>query len=191
MPVLIIDACAALHLKQLSHATHDAVGLLDVLGTLGVTFGSTKKVQQEHLDMSLSAQVDLWIQNRLYKPMSVRIQERKTALNTVGKLNPMPGRKDVDLAVLAEREGAVLLTHDGPAAVFASRLGVLTVDVVDLAALVVAQGAADWPEVNHRLGLLDTYAWKPDDWAGSVETTAASRVRWPRLLERLQRWLAQ
>lgn len=189
MPLLILDACSALHMKQLSDATHDAVGLLDLLLAHGVVFASTKKVQQEHVEMSLSMKVDAWTRAGHYSAPPVRLQERKTELNRAGKVRPMPGKKDVDLVVLAKRERAVLLTHDAPAAGFASRLRVITVDVIDVAALAVDLGILGWPDANHRLERLDSFAWKPDDWAGSAEATAATRERWPKLLDHLKTWL--
>ncbi len=189
MPLLLLDACSALHLKQLSDATHDAVGVLDLLLTRGVVLASTKKVQQELMEMSLSMKVDAWTRAGRYRALSVRLQERRTVLNRAGRFRPMPGRKDVDLVVLALREGAVLLTHDGPAAGFASRLRVITVDVIDLAALGVDVGILDWPEANRRLERLGSFAWKPDDWAGSPEDTAAARPRLPKLLGHLKTWM--
>lgn len=189
MALLVIDACAALHLKQLSASASGGLELLDRLSALGVTFANTSRVHGEHLSMSLSSVVSRLMTEARYRIEAVRVQERREVRKHVDRLRRKPGNNDLDLVVLARREGAVLFTHDGPAADLGDAVRVLTVDVVDLGALLVARGAAGWGEVEAWLGGLDGFAWKPDDWAGGVEATWRSRRGGARLRDRLEEWL--
>jgi hypothetical protein len=52
---LVIDACAALHLKQL-----DLLWVVDEFLNLGASLVSTSKIEQEMTSMSLSQAVGSW-----------------------------------------------------------------------------------------------------------------------------------
>ncbi len=189
VPLLALDACAALHLKQVSDASRDAIGMLDQLVSLGVAFVTTRKVEGEHREMSLSAWLDRWSLDGCYGSERVSLTERKAIRNRVGRLRPMPGNKDLDLVIVARRVGGVLFTHDGPAARLANKVRVLTVDAIDVAALLVDRGRIGWDEADHLLAGLDGFAWRPDDWAGAASATCEARTRWPKLLGHLHGWL--
>ncbi len=182
-PHLVLDTCAALHLKQLR-----ALDLLEFLVDGGTRLAMTTAVEVECTACSLLAVLQAWRDRKVFRSHGVRLKERRELLNLVGKVRPMPGRNDVDLVALARRLDAPLLTHDSGVASLASKARLLTLDVVDLAAWLVHRACLDWDRANQLLAGLDGFAWQPEDWLRSARATWAGRSRGGRLLARLERW---
>ncbi len=181
--LLALDACATLHLKQL-----DALSLLDDVASCDVEFVSTKSVEAEMVGMSLSVSIDQWRSHRRWTVERATTTERRAFQNTIRRLRPKPGKKDIDLVIVAERLGAVLFTHDGPAAAAARIAEVDTVDVIDLCAFVEHRALHPWTFLEELLGQLHGFAWRPDDLMSSIRATAENRQGWEGLRERLDAW---
>lgn len=188
MPLLALDANAALHAKQLATAGFDPLTLLDALVQSGTGLLLTSAVEGEQLAMSLSAKHARWRAMGAVRTENASSRERREVKNQLGREMKCPGDNDVALIALAARERAALLCHDDAAVVLARRCDVLTVDLLDLADYAVAVGTTTWAEVERGFSGLATFAWRPSDWAGTVEGTLCTRIHRERMLARLEAW---
>jgi hypothetical protein len=179
VPVLVLDACGTLHLKQLG-----ALALLDEYRARDVALAAPSAVYGELVTMSLSD----WVLRAEVERCQVSLREQKEVTNRCERRH-MPGRNDRDAIALARRRGAVLFTHDETCAAGAHRCSVQVVDVCDLADFQVSEGWSQWDDVDALLGNLAGFAYQPADWAGTVEATVGARPGRARLRERLQEWL--
>ncbi len=186
MPLLALDANAALHAKQLAGAGFDPLTLVDTLVRSGTRLLLTSAVEGEQVAMSLSGAHARWREMGAVRTENTTSRERREVKNQLGRDMKIPGDNDVALIALAAREGAVLLSHDDAAVVLARRCDVLAVDFLDLADHCVAVGDTAWAEVEQGFSKLATYAWRPSDWAGTVEGTVQLRVHRARTLARLE-----
>lgn len=188
MRPLVLDACAALHAKQLANPGTDPITVIDRLVRGGAGCMTTEGVQIEQVAMTLAHQLASWREAAAFSSARVSVNERRSIRNELTKSMKIPGDRDIGLVALAKREHGVLLTHDDAAARLGVRCGVVTVDILDLADLVVDRSLAAWPDVESGFAKLATFAWQPLDWAGGVEATVAGRPYRERLQRRLVDW---
>jgi predicted nucleic acid-binding protein len=189
-PLLVLDSCGALHLKQLTKPAHPALELLDALmAKLGVSFVCTPAVYGEQVKITLREKLADWERAEQHQRLPVRaadVHKLKTELR-----KDLPGDNDLGLLALARTHDAALYTHDRKAATASQRLKIPTLDVIDLAGLLVERADEGWPQQERRLGNLHHADWRTSilDWRGSVEATLRSRARWPALLAQIDdRW---
>ena len=176
---IVIDANAGVHAKQVSKGAAGVppIAALDLLCGAGVRLALTKKVQGEQIAASVSAHLERWEKQGWIRSEVVERTESKAIENRVGNLRPKPNAPDIALIALALRLGMPLYTHDGPAALWARACWLVVVDVIDVAAYVMHRGLASWPEIEvghaglgNRQGIP-----RPEDWAGTVQSTHLAR----------------
>lgn len=185
MAVLVVDACALVHLKQAHAPALDGLLLVDVLCGQGVSLRSTAAVHGENVAQTLRD----WLASHevagRYDRLGVSVQERREVRNALRRGDKEPGDHDKALIALARRLGAPLFTHDGPASNLANRCEVVVVDAIDLAAFSVRRGWMADGEAERLVAPLGAAAWRPPSWQGSVAATVAARDKWERLAGRL------
>jgi predicted nucleic acid-binding protein len=190
LAILVVDACALVHLKQAHHPRSDGLDLVSSLCAVGLRLVSTNRVHQENEQQTLRG----WLAERAtagaYSLESVSVTERRSVQNHLPKKAKEPGHNDKALIALAKRLDAPLLTHDGPAAVLADACNVIVVDAIDLAAFASRNGVISMVEAERMVAPLGEHAWRPPSWAGSVEETVGARPNWDRLEQRLLTWWA-
>ncbi len=186
----MLDACATLHAKQLRSASGvDPIEVLNRLATaMRVRFATTTGVENEQVAMSLSSSIGAWKAVQAFGVEPVSVNERRAVRNRLTKGMKTPGDRDIGLVALAARKNAVLLTHDDAAGVLARKCQVISVDLLDLADIIVSRQVAAWPDVEQGHQKLATFAWKPDDWVGTVEATVMSRPSRQKLHNLLAAW---
>lgn len=179
MLVLALDACAALHAKGLPSAPPDGLsglGLLDRLLDLGATFVLTKGVYSEQVTMTLQQTLQQWDERSKLRVVAVQSRSVRALENEVPKKLARPGRKDIALVCAARDQDALMLTHDSGAAAFARAIGIVTLDIIDIALFlehlgeVSRAGVEGMFEPMNRAG-----AFRPGDWAGSTLATQLAR----------------
>lgn len=190
MLVFALDACAPTHIKALPSAAPDALSgldLLDKLLALGARFISTKGVYGEHVTMSLQGTLEQWTQQGKLSLVGVPSRRVKEVKNQVSKRLALPGRKDIALVCAALDANAVLLTHDSGCGDFGRALGLVTIDLVDVAMFLLHRGEVSRAGVEGVLAPLNSARapFRPNDWAGSATATQLARVHAAPLFARL------
>lgn len=188
MPILVVDACALVHLKQAHYPHTDGLDLVTLMCRSGLRLVSTRKVHQENEQQTLREWLEEKLAADLYSFESVSIGERRAIRNNLLNKMKEPGDNDKALIALAKRLEVPLFTHDGPAGALAARSGVIVVDAIDLAAFASRLGLMSQAQAEHMVGPLGRHAWSPPSWAGTIQATIAGRPRWDRLENRLQAW---
>ena len=186
---LAVDACSLLHAKQLD--LDGKLGLLlieNLCTTSSLRLHTTTGVQGEQVAMSLSSTIEAWKQKDLWATHRMPAIRVKATLNKLGKLRPLPGRRDLGLVTLAADLEAALLTHDDPASGAARKLGLVVVDLLDLGDL-LSRRDPDF-DIDTVFAAWNTAAWRPDDWKGSALATLAARPRRQQLQDHLNGLLA-
>ncbi len=157
----------------------------DLVREAGVCLQTTKAVYGEQSSMSLSKTLAEWTEAGVLAVYSVSARRAREVRNCLRKKDPIPGRRDIALIAHADASGAALLTHDGPAARLAKRAGVLVVDLLDLADLLVRLGVRPPEMLDPTFAAWARAAWRPEDWSGSATATLQARP----YREKVQRWL--
>lgn len=168
---LAIDACAALHAKQI-----EALFVLEHLIDRGAELLMSRGVHGEAVQMSLRN----WLARWEIEAKRVKRADTSAVRNKCDR-RKMPGKKDLELVALARRDKAALvLTHDDAAADATRRVGLIAVDLCDVIAFAVDEGWIDEAQLATLSAALDRHAWKAPDWKGDVTTTVEARPRYDR-----------
>lgn len=190
MPVLVVDSCALVHLKQAHSALGSGLLLVEHLCTAGLGLASTARVHQENEQQTLRPWLAVREAAGVYVLLQVSASERKRVRNALTASMPEPGDKDKALIALAARLETPLLTHDGPAAALASRCRVVVVDAIDLAVFAARRGLLTREDAEALVAPLGEHAWRPPSWQGTAAATVAVRPRSDALFARLDLWWA-
>jgi hypothetical protein len=177
--VLALDACAALHAKGLPSAPPDGISGLDLLDRLldcGAEFLITKGVYSEQVTMTLQQTLEQWNGRKKLQVVAPQSRAVRALQNQVPKKLARPGRRDIGLVCAARDAEAFVLTHDTGAAEFARAVGLVTLDVVDVALYFEQAGTLSRAAIEGVLAPMNKAGtFRPADWAGSALTTQLAR----------------
>ena len=179
------------HAKKIG--TGQLHGPLELLGELCTTAAiklvTTKRVQGEMLP-----HVGPWLESRDphgFEALNATVQESREVRNRLTSKTRVPGAHDIGLIALARRLRVPLLIHDDAASELARECGLTTLDLFDVADLVVDLGITSWSVVEDAFASVRGMQSKPrpGDWLGTVQATVEARPGHDRLREGLKRWL--
>lgn len=153
---------------------------------LGARFVLTPSIETELVGMSLSRTLEAWRQEGVLERCKVRARDTRTLNNTIAKKIPRPGRNDQALVCLATQHDAVVLTHDTGLARYAEAASLLTIDLVDVAALLLHHKTVSVDALDALFQHFNTpHAYHPSDWKGSFESTRLARPYMTQLIAQL------
>jgi len=136
--LIALDASALVHAKALKASASGGLSGLELVHrttTLGATFALSTGVNSELVGMSLSTTLERWKDDELITIHSVGGKAVRQFDSAVPKRVARPGRNDQALVCLAHQLDAVVLTHDTGLATYARATRLLTIDLVDIGAL--------------------------------------------------------
>lgn len=179
MLLVALDACAPTHAKALPPAGPSGISGLEILDRfagLGSFFITTKGVFGELVAMSLRETLAQWGRDGVLGLEPAPARRVRALDNRVPKKVARPGRKDMALVFVASTRDAVLLTHDNGACRYARAARVLTIDLLDVGALLVERKVLSVQDLDAVFAPFDAPgSFRPSDWNGSAHSTMLAR----------------
>ncbi len=155
--------------------------------TAALEFLLTRGVYAEQVTMTMQQTLEQWTLRKKLRVVAVTSGAVRTLTNKVSKKLARPGRKDIAMICAARDNSAFVLTHDSGAAGLRSAVGLVPLDIVDVALFFEHSGTISHAGIEGVLAPLNNPGvFRPADWAGSARATQLARPHSVALCERMR-----